>query len=419
MLIEKEIIELVNEVREKLNIEVARMVDLFRQSEFLEDFSEHTPLSYCSFCSVYFLEEIFEKVLGVEYERYWGEYEYLNFGEGGIHGFKIGMKDIICTPGKTLAGLCAETTDAIFSEYFRIRLTAVYMNDVFETDEWRNLEYRLFKAMGDKNYKDLFSVFAEYQYYSEDFKKILINNGYYVVTLHTIEGGHEIPCISIQDSEQAPYEIPLCKVVKTDGDSKVFPRTILEILLCIIDQELMFLDGFLPSAELIWEHMDLHNKIEYSGYSAEEVKRLFELGQKGYSTKSELKAKLEKQGFSVEDEEAYRIALCGCKYKDMKLDIVPKTWYRFGCPYLLENGKYLPSLNYSTRKREDGVSVVTTEWLSENGPWLLEDSFERMGIWKIQGIQIGEGPVVYPLGLAEKTDISSVDELRKAVESAV
>lgn len=418
MLIEKDIIELVNEIREKLNIEVARQVAMFRKNEFFEDFTEHTPLECYSMCSSYFFEEIFKKVLGVECVPYMGEYNYLTIDAVRLYGFKIGMKDIIYSPGKTLAGLCAETTDAILSEYFRIRLTSVHMNDVFITDECMKLEYRLFEATQKKNYKELWAVFDEYQYYDEKFKEILIKNGYYVA-MELNEENYEIPYISVQDSKGAPFAIPLCKVSKVNGFHEVCPLSIFEILIVIKDQELNFQDVLLPSREVMLAQNNLHSKVEYSGYSAEEVKRLFELGQTGYETLLELEEELERQGYSAEDDEALRIATCGYKFQDMELDVTPKTWYSIGCPYLLEEGKYLASVNRFTRVCEDGVLVVTAEWLSEYAPWILEDSFEIAGIWRIPGIQIGEGPVIYPLGLAEKTDISSVDELRKAVESAV
>lgn len=106
-------------------------------------------------------------------------------------------------------------------------------------------------------------------------------------------------------------------------------------------------------------------------------------------------------------------------------DIKVAEYYRIGEPQIdLYGGcSYLNSHNTADEKREKGVSVINTDWLNslKSVFWGVENGIKILGVWKIKGIFIGEyggddEPLIYPVDWAEKTDIQSIDELRKVVE---
>lgn len=166
---------------------------------------------------------------------------------------------------------------------------------------------------------------------------------------------------------------------------------------------------------------------KYNGYSEKVIKRLFEIGmdceQEGM-TAYEVVDRLAEQGFTSDD--SYNIALAGMKYGD-RITIKEKIWYRIGEPVLDWYGDcYKSSYNYSDERPEDGVSVVTIEWLHSLKAVFFGahdgNKLKNRGVYKIKGVQIGFGgddePVIYATDWAEKTRIHTFKGLEKAVKTA-
>lgn len=167
--------------------------------------------------------------------------------------------------------------------------------------------------------------------------------------------------------------------------------------------------------------------MKYNGYSGKTVKRLFEIGkeceQKGM-TASEVVDRLAELGFT--NDEAYNIAFAGMKYGDRITIIEEKNWYRIGEPAMdWYGGCYKSSYNYADGCPEEGISVVTTEWLHSLKSIFYgahdDDKLKSRGVYRIKGVQIGFGgddePVIYATGWAEKTRIRTFSGLEKAVKN--
>lgn len=154
------------------------------------------------------------------------------------------------------------------------------------------------------------------------------------------------------------------------------------------------------------------SKASFNRYRKELLEEMGQSSEKGIS---ELRTRLLEKGYR--DEDAFRIATCGLRARRWKgeNDLSVKNWYRFGCPILNESGTYLPSLNHLSRTMEGGVSVIDSDWFIEHAPWTPEGKFEESGVWEIPGILIGIGsdyePVIYPVGLARRTNIQTMEEL--------
>lgn len=166
---------------------------------------------------------------------------------------------------------------------------------------------------------------------------------------------------------------------------------------------------------------------KYNGYSGKVIKQLFEIGrdceQKGMTT-SEVVDRLAELGFG--SDEAYDIAIAGMKYGD-RITIEEKIWYRVGEPAFDWHGDcYKSSYNYADERPEDGISVVTIEWLHSLKSVFFgahdDDKLKNRGVYRIKGIQIGFGgddePVIYATDWAEKTRIRTFTGLEKAVKTA-
>ena len=165
---------------------------------------------------------------------------------------------------------------------------------------------------------------------------------------------------------------------------------------------------------------------KYNGYSGKTVKRLFEIGkeceQKGM-TASEVVDRLAELGYT--NDEAYNIALAGMKYGD-RITIEEKTWYRIGEPAIdWYSDCYKNSYNYADERPEEGISVVTAEWLHSLKSVFFgahdDDKLRSRGVYRIKGVQISFGgddePVIYPTSWAEKTKIRTFAGLEKAVKT--
>ena len=87
---------------------------------------------------------------------------------------------------------------------------------------------------------------------------------------------------------------------------------------------------------------------------------------------------------------------------------------------------YKSSYNYADERPEDGISVVTIEWLHSLKSVFFgahdDDKLKNRGVYRIKGIQIGFGgddePVIYATDWAEKTRIRTFTGLEKAVKTA-
>ncbi len=101
-----------------------------------------------------------------------------------------------------------------------------------------------------------------------------------------------------------------------------------------------------------------------------------------------------------------------------------KVYYRIGEPRINHyNGTYYDSHNFADDTQENGISVVTTEWLhsvkSVFFGALTDEILNSRGVYKIRGIEIGKGgdgePLIYAMDWAEKTRIRTYAGLEKAV----
>lgn len=166
---------------------------------------------------------------------------------------------------------------------------------------------------------------------------------------------------------------------------------------------------------------------KYNGYSEKVIRQLFEIGRacgQEEMTAYDVVDRLAEQGYASDD--AYDIAIAGMKYGD-RIVIEEKIWYRIGEPALDWYGNcYKSSYNYADERPEDGISVVTIEWLHSLKSVFFgahdDNKLKNRGVYKIRGIQIGFGgddePVVYATDWAEKTRIRTFTGLEKAVKTA-
>ena len=101
-----------------------------------------------------------------------------------------------------------------------------------------------------------------------------------------------------------------------------------------------------------------------------------------------------------------------------------KVYYRIGEPRINHyNGTYYDSHNFADDTQENGISVVTTEWLHSVKSVFFgahtDEILNSRGVYKIRGIEIGKGgdgePLIYAMDWAEKTRIRTYAGLEKAV----
>lgn len=102
-----------------------------------------------------------------------------------------------------------------------------------------------------------------------------------------------------------------------------------------------------------------------------------------------------------------------------------KVYYRIGEPKINHySGTYYDSHNFATDAKENGISVVTAEWLHSVKSVFFgahtEEVLKARGVYKIRGIEIGKGgdgePLIYAVDWAEKTRIRTYAGLEKAVK---
>lgn len=164
----------------------------------------------------------------------------------------------------------------------------------------------------------------------------------------------------------------------------------------------------------------------YNGYGIKTISKLFELGkefkQKDMNT-SEVVDALWELGY--QDVESLNIVSAGMNYGDRIGTIEERTYYRIGEPIVDSYGSfYKNSYNYAEDRPEIGISVVTENWMNSLKSVFFgahdNEKLKAKGIYKIKGVQIGFGgddePIIYATDWAEKTKITTVNGLMKAIK---
>lgn len=161
---------------------------------------------------------------------------------------------------------------------------------------------------------------------------------------------------------------------------------------------------------------------KYHEYSFTEIKRLIKVGQKasanGYTEENFIRS----TDYSLA---AYEKICLGFRYPNYNFDAVQVLDYlRIGEPDINSGGTYKNSYNYAEGRREDGVSVVTINWLHSLKSVFFNSSDEaiaRRGVWKIKGFALparggDDELLVIPLDWAERTKIRTRAGLERAVK---
>ena len=419
-IIKKALHGLCDEIRKELNKEIDRVVENFNQSNCSIKYLRTTPLEWYSREYDYFVKEIFGKILGVHSKTDYTLYTYL----GPQHEvcFEIGLTKIWLTLGKSLESIREEVIASIYNEYFRVFSQFHLEAEVLNENEVDKMGY-IDSLIANGTVKEVVQVLSKDLYYDETFNNLLIINGYHIAVVEYL-GTYKIPYISVEDYYGRLHEIPLYEPKSGNGTFRMKPRSRYDILTVLNYEHYVILNKqSKPSTKVLAQPEEVYNTIEYAGYTEAEVRVLFEMGKSSKNGISELRTRLFEKGYR--DEDAFRIATCGLRARRWKEknDLSVKNWYRFGCPILSEKGTYLPSLNHLSRTMEGGVSVIDSDWLIEHGPWIPEDKFEVSGVWKIPGILIGIGsdyePIIYPVGLARRTNIQTMEELWEVIHKNV
>lgn len=125
-------------------------------------------------------------------------------------------------------------------------------------------------------------------------------------------------------------------------------------------------------------------KMKYNEYSYETIKKLIAEGQE-----------FKKKGWTEEEivwNNDYclsesRFVMIGYNNPDFILGEI-KEFYRIGEPAIDSYGCYLSSFNRPEDRREDGVSIVTSSWLSSWSGLFFgtdDETIARRGVYKIKG----------------------------------
>lgn len=158
---------------------------------------------------------------------------------------------------------------------------------------------------------------------------------------------------------------------------------------------------------------------EYNEYNINAIRKLIEKGKKyrtQYDTEEEM---LRKENIHFAE---YRFIKLGFEYPTFNPQ--PRLFYRIGEPLVDEGNCYMPSFNFAEDRREDGVSVVTTEWLHSLKSIFFgtyDEKIKEKGVYKIYGFSLpdtgGDDEIlIVPLQWAEKTKIQTRNGLEIAVK---
>ena len=159
--------------------------------------------------------------------------------------------------------------------------------------------------------------------------------------------------------------------------------------------------------------------MDYNEFSFEKIKELVREGQDATTKYSTMMDLLYSQEFGFAEWEY--IAM-GFENPDWEIGEI-KTFYRIGEPLIDEGGAYVNSYNHAADRQEDGVSVVTTEWLHSLKSVFFGTSDEKLkarGVYKIRGFELpgcggDDEKLIKPIDWAEKTDIATREGLEEAV----
>ncbi len=161
--------------------------------------------------------------------------------------------------------------------------------------------------------------------------------------------------------------------------------------------------------------------MEYNQYSYGKIKNLIATGQEAARKGLREEELVRNSSFSLPEFEFVMIGL-------ENPDFVPgeiQYFYRIGEPRMDVTGScYVNSYNYADDRPENGVSVVTTEWLNNLKSVFFgtsDDDIKNRGVYKIKGFVVpgcgGDDEIlICPMDWAEKTRIRTRAGLARAVK---
>lgn len=159
--------------------------------------------------------------------------------------------------------------------------------------------------------------------------------------------------------------------------------------------------------------------MNYNEFSFEKIKKLVKQGQDAETKYNTLGELLHSRDFGFSEWEYISM---GFENPDWEIGEI-KTFYRIGEPLIDGGGTYRNSYNHAADRPENGVSVVTTEWLHSLKSVFFGTTDEKLkakGVYKIRGFELpGRGgddeKLIKPIDWAEKTDIVTREGLEAAV----
>lgn len=159
--------------------------------------------------------------------------------------------------------------------------------------------------------------------------------------------------------------------------------------------------------------------MNYNEFSFEKIKKLVKEGQDASTKYDTLGELLNSRDFGFSEWEYISM---GFKNPEWEIGEI-ETFYRIGEPRIAKGGAYVNSYNHAADRPEDGVSVVTTEWLHSLKSVFFgttDEILKARGVYKIRGFELpGRGgddeKLIKPIDWAEKTDIVTREGLEAAV----
>lgn len=159
--------------------------------------------------------------------------------------------------------------------------------------------------------------------------------------------------------------------------------------------------------------------MKYNEFSFEKIKKLVKEGQDAVNKYDTLDELIHSRDFGFSEWEY--IAM-GFKNPEWEIGEI-KTFYRIGEPRIDRGGAYINSYNHEAGRPENGVSVVTIEWLHSLKSVFFGTSDEKLkarGVYKIRGFELpgcggDDEKLIKPIDWAEKTNIVTREGLETAV----
>lgn len=159
--------------------------------------------------------------------------------------------------------------------------------------------------------------------------------------------------------------------------------------------------------------------MKYNEFSFEEIKKLVKEGQDASTKYDTLGELINSRDFGLPEWEYISMGFDNPEWEIGEIE----TFYRIGEPRIDKYGAYVNSYNHAADRPEDGVSVVTTEWLHSLKSVFFgttDEILKARGVYKIRGFELpGRGgddeKLIKPIDWAEKTDIVTREGLEAAV----